>query len=44
MSMAWQEAAYEEAMEALYAEHKEQAIEEFIDDWEAGILKFNLSL
>lgn len=32
MSMTWEEAAYEEAMEALYAEHKEQAIEEFTDE------------
>ena len=32
MSMTREEAAYEEAMEALYAEHKEQAIEEFRDE------------
>ena len=29
MSMTWEEAAYDEAMSALYEEHKEQAIEEF---------------
>ena len=29
MSMTWEEAIYEEAMEALYVEHKQQAIEEF---------------
>jgi len=32
MSMSWDEYRYEEAMEALYAEHKEQAIEEFKDE------------
>ncbi len=32
MSMSWEEAAYEEGMEALYAEFKPQAIEEFKDD------------
>lgn len=32
MSMDWHEAAYEEGMEALYAEFKPQAIEEFKDD------------
>lgn len=32
MSMTWEEAAYEEGMEALYAEHKELAIEEFTDE------------
>ena len=30
--MTWEEAAYEEAMDALYAEHKEQAIEKFTDE------------
>jgi len=30
--MTWQDAAYEEGMEALYAEFKPQAIEEFKDD------------
>ena len=29
MSMTWEEAAYDEAMSALYEEQKEQAIEEF---------------
>jgi hypothetical protein len=32
MSMSWEEAKYEEAMEDLYAEHREQAIEEFKDE------------
>lgn len=27
--MTWEEAAYDEAMSALYEEHKEQAIQEF---------------
>lgn len=32
MSMTWQDAAYEEGMDALYAEFKPQAIEEFTEE------------